>query len=311
MPFTFAHPAAVLPIKKFCPRLSLPALVAGSITPDLGYFLHNWMWAISGHSFLGSLTFDIPAGMILLGVFYLSVRSVARLLPYPHREACSQICPQLSLPSIGSLLVAAFSILVGAWTHIIWDGFTHANGWCVREFAALTPTVVTFYGYKITVWQCLQHLSSILGLSALAWAYNDYAHSRRFLRHKDYLGNVVRNTLLASIVILPAVYSLVKTTDLVMHRGFDIQRLDVFSFNSIVLYVCIEIPVLILAGISVSLFEYLASQFAKPATQKLPSHAMQTSGRNELELPSLTQAPILAAPGLASPQTATGSNAVV
>jgi WD40 repeat protein len=37
MPWTFAHPAAVLPLRKFCAdRLSFAGLVVGSVSPDIG-----------------------------------------------------------------------------------------------------------------------------------------------------------------------------------------------------------------------------------------------------------------------------------
>ncbi len=38
MPWTFAHPAAVLPLRPL-KRLSFGALVVGSIAPDIGYYL--------------------------------------------------------------------------------------------------------------------------------------------------------------------------------------------------------------------------------------------------------------------------------
>jgi hypothetical protein len=38
MPFPLAHPVAVLPFRRYCPRFfSLPALVAGSLVPDYGH----------------------------------------------------------------------------------------------------------------------------------------------------------------------------------------------------------------------------------------------------------------------------------
>ena len=38
MPFPLAHPAAVLPFRRYCSRwLNFPALVIGSLVPDLGY----------------------------------------------------------------------------------------------------------------------------------------------------------------------------------------------------------------------------------------------------------------------------------
>ncbi|MBA3727450.1 MAG: DUF4184 family protein, partial [Armatimonadetes bacterium] len=38
MPWTFSHPAAVLPLRRLCPQsLDFAALVIGSTTPDIGY----------------------------------------------------------------------------------------------------------------------------------------------------------------------------------------------------------------------------------------------------------------------------------
>ncbi|WP_245636533.1 DUF4184 family protein [Eikenella longinqua] len=40
MPFTLAHPVAVLPLAR-CRRCHFPALVIGSLSPDFVYFLHG------------------------------------------------------------------------------------------------------------------------------------------------------------------------------------------------------------------------------------------------------------------------------
>lgn len=267
--------------------------MVGSITPDLGYYVHNWVWSISGHSFLGSITFDIPAGLILLMLFYLTIRPISRLLPYPHREACSAICPVIKLPSLAALFTAAFSILVGAWTHIIWDGFTHANGWCVREFAALTPTLFTLYGYNVTIWQTLQHASSIFGLGVLAWVYFEYAYGKRYLKHRDFLSNQARTVLLSLLMILPAVYSVAKCAG-IMHNGFSIPRLDVFTFNATVMYVCILLPLLAVSGIIISLLEYIMSQTPRRAH-------LAVSQSNVLAHP-LSKTASLAIAGVKNPQ---------
>jgi hypothetical protein len=40
MPFPLAHPAAVLPLRRYCPKyLSFPVLIVGSLVPDVGYCL--------------------------------------------------------------------------------------------------------------------------------------------------------------------------------------------------------------------------------------------------------------------------------
>lgn len=257
MPFTFSHPAAVLPFRKYCPRyLNLPALVAGSLTPDLGYYLHNWHWSVWGHSWLGSLRFDLPAGLILTALFYLAVRPVSRLLAHPHREALSSVCPVLGLPGVRQLLVVAVSVLLGAWTHIIWDGFTHSNGWCVREFSRFTPPLLMLGSYEITVWHILQHGSTLLGLFLLAWSYGRYAHSRRFLKHKQVLGPVSRCLIWLLMLIPPAVYAITRNMH-ILKGGITIPGLDEFSFNATVNYVCLFLPILFGTGIIVSVWEYL------------------------------------------------------
>ena len=62
MPWTFAHPAAVLPLRKIGRfRLPLAALVVVSIAPDFGYY--------SGQFRLGTFAHSVP------GIFLVSASS--------------------------------------------------------------------------------------------------------------------------------------------------------------------------------------------------------------------------------------------
>jgi hypothetical protein len=266
MPFTFAHPAAVLPLRKLSPRfLNLPALIVGSLMPDLGYYVHNWVWSVSGHAFNGPLNFDMPAGFIALALFYLNIRPVARLLPYPHREACSEICPVLTMPTLRALLIAGVSLLLGAWSHIIWDGFTHENGWCVRHFAGITPTLFMLGGYRVTLWHILQHFSTAIGLLVLINAYCRYAYGKRFLKHKSLLGSKSSFAIWTFLLTLPAVRAVVSNTNYLSH-GLSLPRVDEFVFNATVTYVCDFLPLMCAAGILVSILEYaFVSNHVQPA----------------------------------------------
>lgn len=70
MPWTFAHPAAVLPLRRFCPRyLNFPALMTGALMPDLGYYIPGADFATHAHSFQGSVEVCLPAGLAVLCVF--------------------------------------------------------------------------------------------------------------------------------------------------------------------------------------------------------------------------------------------------
>lgn len=76
-----------------------------------------------------------------------------------------------------SLLIVAVSLMVGAFTHVFWDSFTHEWGWPVRHSQWLRQTVLTFHGTPIPWYRVLQHFSSVFGLLAIAWWL------RRWLRH--------------------------------------------------------------------------------------------------------------------------------
>lgn len=263
MPFTFAHPAAVLPFRRFCPSFfSFPGLVVGSMAPDAGYYVHNWQWAVLGHSFIGSLTFDVPAGLVLLAVFYLSLKPVAAIVPEPHRQTILSWARPARSPSVWQLLVVIYSIVLGAWTHILWDGFTHANGWCVRNLSALTPTVFSIGSYQVTVWQLLQHASTILGFVLLWRAYRSQVVTRE-AQHFDV--HQRRNDRMAAgiVLILPAVFACVLSAS-IFQSGINMFSLASFSYTVAVRYVDFVLPSFVLAGSGILLYRFLARvRFAK------------------------------------------------
>lgn len=178
MPFTFAHPAAVLPIhsrlKKWIP---LSALVIGSLVPDAAYYLpmpehfkHN------SHSLLGTFSSSLPLGIFIWLVFYWLAAPVVWLLPSPHRDALRSKLRAHSV-SIQQALLVVLGIVIGAWSHVLWDSCTHDTGWIVRHTLLLQRT---FWGDKIPVYKALQYLSTILGLCALLYVYNRWMKSLGF-----------------------------------------------------------------------------------------------------------------------------------
>src|ERR1700712_1533317 len=66
MPFTLAHPAIVLPLRKLPKHwYSLTGLIIGSITPDFEYFIRMRVQSIYSHTLWGLFWFDIPLGLLL------------------------------------------------------------------------------------------------------------------------------------------------------------------------------------------------------------------------------------------------------
>src|ERR1044072_7764328 len=86
MPWTFAHPAAVIPLRRLCPApLNFAALAIGALTPDFGYYVGLFRLANEAHTLPGSVLVCIPTGLVLLVCFYLVRRPVWNVLPQPHR----------------------------------------------------------------------------------------------------------------------------------------------------------------------------------------------------------------------------------
>ncbi len=149
MPFPLAHPVAVLPFRRWCPRpLSLVALVIGSVTPDAGYTLRHLDFDHFTHSALGSVLFCLPVGWISTLVVFALREPLASVLPSPHRQALLPLCTH-PRPAWWQL---ALSVFLGTWTHIVFDRLTHesaARGFGADSFHEISSTVHGKWFYQV------------------------------------------------------------------------------------------------------------------------------------------------------------------
>ena len=165
MPFTLAHPAAVLPLR---PARALPfsALVVGSMSPDFPYFLllHNELYHV-GHSLLGLVTFCLPASLLVLAVYHglLKFPLLALLPDGVQRRLLAPARWGGRVRSAGDAAGTGAAIILGAFTHQVWDSFTHINGAVV--------TRVPWLHSPFPVYKVLQHGSTVVGLTLLWWAF--------------------------------------------------------------------------------------------------------------------------------------------
>lgn len=172
MPFTFSHPAIVLPLT-FLPRqwFSLTGLVIGSLTPDFEYFLRMKVQSNYSHTVSGLFWFDLPLGILLAFIFHNIVReSLFDNLPTILNSRLSKF-KQIDWNNYFKKhwLVVTISVLIGAASHIFWDSFTHDHGYFVQPIPALTNTV-DFFGRPVLVLKILQHSSTLLGGLVIAFA---------------------------------------------------------------------------------------------------------------------------------------------
>ena len=168
MPFTLAHPAAVIPLYRLARRrLSLSALVIGSMAPDFVYFLPMPVSGIMTHSLPGMALFCAPAGLLVYVVFTrFAKHPLTTLLP---SAIFLRLAPQTpSRSGVGHWCAIIAALMIGTFTHIAWDAFTHRNSVIVNSFDWLRMPLNLPSGMAVPLYKILQHTSSVLGLICLA-----------------------------------------------------------------------------------------------------------------------------------------------
>src|SRR5690348_10428471 len=172
MPFPLAHPAAILPFRRWSGTwLDFTALVIGAVTPDLSYcFLTDaGRYGVGGfaHSLHGCLGFSLPVGWVLTLLFYSVGRPLVERLPAPHREVLEPHCRQF--PRLWCAI--PLSVLVGAITHVFWDAFTHETGWFVERSTFLQQSLFAGHGERFRTYRLLWHLGTWIGTILVSWSY--------------------------------------------------------------------------------------------------------------------------------------------
>ncbi len=165
MPFTFSHPAIILPLQRIHKQwFSLTSLVIGSLTPDFEYFLRMEIKGEIGHTLYGLFLFCLPVGIVLTFIFHNIVRNTLfDNLPLFFKERFV-IFKKFNWNNYfkQNWFVVISSIIIGAFSHLFWDAFTHYDGF----FVALVPLLksdISILDKQIPVFKILQHLSTLIG----------------------------------------------------------------------------------------------------------------------------------------------------
>lgn len=173
MPWTFAHPAAIVPLRSLCPRwLSFPALILGAMAPDISYYVGmHGKWRSFCHTPEGVLTVCLPVCLLLLALLLRFARPLTVLLTEPHRSLVRAQLQPSPHPAWRALAVAVLSVLVGATTHVLWDSFTHQGHWGTELLSELDEPLLDAVDLQFHATNLLQHLSTVVGVAVLAVMY--------------------------------------------------------------------------------------------------------------------------------------------
>ena len=232
MPCTLVHPLAVLPLRRLCPAtLNFAALVIGSMSPDFGYYINQFSVTGFAHTMLGTLTVCLPSGIVVLVIFYLVRQPLCFILPQPHRSALLPLASIRPLLSPRWCMVAVISLLLGSWTHTIWDSFTHAGAWSVERISILRESLFRVHGTVFPASYILQQFSTFGGGAALAITYIMWLrrHRPRAPFDAGTFSDLKRYCLLALLAVVALAISIPAAVRMASHfHGYLAFRVLVF-----------------------------------------------------------------------------------
>jgi hypothetical protein len=166
VPFTASHVAAVVPMARS--PLVASALVIGSMSPDVPYYLPVIVSSEVTHSPVGVVSTDVLLGLAVFMVWHgFLVRPALDCAPAALRgriPSQAVLGLRARLSSLSRLLLVLLSVSVGAATHVAWDSFTHTGGWGTTHVAWLAERQGLLTGYA---WA--QYGSGAFGALVIAW----------------------------------------------------------------------------------------------------------------------------------------------
>lgn len=172
MPFTFSHPALILPLA-FLPRkwFSITGLVTGSLAPDFEYFIRMKIRSEYSHTLAGLVWFDLPMALLIAFVFHNLVRdSLFMNLPGILKSRLLKFTRfRWNRYFKENWVIVIISVTIGASSHLFWDSFTHEHKFFTELFPVLKNNV-EFIGVHVPLFKILQHSSTLAGGFVIAFA---------------------------------------------------------------------------------------------------------------------------------------------
>jgi hypothetical protein len=169
MPFTFAHPAIVLPFGKVFKRgLSVTGLVIGSMSPDFEYFFRMRFFSNFSHTWEGLVWFDVPLAFVLVILYEIFIKEkLITHLPGGLNRRFYWARQHVTFYTTGYFAIILFSVALGAASHIAWDELCHAKGLFENQLPVL-HRMFHVYGHRVYGFTLLKHASTVFGLLFIA-----------------------------------------------------------------------------------------------------------------------------------------------
>ncbi|GMK41276.1 hypothetical protein PCCS19_43320 [Paenibacillus sp. CCS19] len=142
--------------------MTVSGLILGSMSPDFEYFLALEPHQTIGHTIEGLFIQAIPLCVLFLILTHLCIRSFSSHLPsIAHLDVRAyQRIRLIDLRNYRNWLVFLLSVIVGFYSHLFVDAFTHESGYFVLRHSSLQSEIGA-----IPLYQLLQYALSLIGLA--------------------------------------------------------------------------------------------------------------------------------------------------
>ena len=161
MAFTLAHPAAVINFtKKHRSYINNAGMILGTMAPDFEYFIYFKPMEVIGHRIKGFVLINLPLVILLYLIFYKVIKNdfISNLPKGINQHLHTLYNDKIKLTNLQEFIIFSYSAFIGMATHVVWDSFTHKNGFFVNKINGLSNTIL-----DIPIYKYLQHGSTILG----------------------------------------------------------------------------------------------------------------------------------------------------
>lgn len=171
MPFTFSHPAIVLP---FCKAKRIPVsvtgLIIGSMVPDFEFLFLLRESPYIGHLWPGILLFNIPAGIAAAFIFHLFIRNslIMHLPQFLRQRFLKYLSFNWTAYFKKHCIAFLVCVLLGVASHVFIDAFTHKDGFMAMP-ASFFQAEIKVLIFPLPVYFILQLLTSALGGLYICW----------------------------------------------------------------------------------------------------------------------------------------------
>lgn len=174
MPFTISHAVLAPPLARLTKgKLPIAALAVGCMTPDLiRFFVNNNNNA--SHQWSAIIEPNLFVGLFFTALWYFFYR--------PMLYDFLILNDFIELPSwqkkIFFIVMIIVAIVIGIVTHLLWDGFTHADARTLVFYKPLSQNISVF-GYTTSIHMLLQLLSSAIPLPIIGCMIYRYVKQYR------------------------------------------------------------------------------------------------------------------------------------